>query len=211
MASMLKNDDQLEIADALDRISHIHEHLAKGEIYRGFRALPVALSGVAGLGAAMMQPLLVEAVKPESFLHYWVFAGLVCGLIGVSEIILNYCMRDSGYSRRITRCVVGQFVPCIFAAIALTLALSRGGTSTILLLPGLWALLFSLGVFASRPFMPRASGWVALYYLLAGAWLLFARTDGNSLSGWRVGGVFGIGQLATAAVLYWNLERKSIV
>jgi hypothetical protein len=30
---------------------------------------------------------------------------------------------------------------------------------------------------------------------------------GASMSGWSVGGVFAVGQLLAAAVLWWNLER----
>jgi hypothetical protein len=78
------------------------------------------------------------------------------------------------------------------------------------LLPGLWAVVFGLGVFATRPYLPRAVGWVGLYYLTAGAFLL-GRSPFAELSGWSVGGVFGLGQLATALVLYWNLERSDHV
>ena len=46
-----------------------------------------------------------------------------------------------------------------------------------------WALLFSLGLFSCRPYLPRGIGWVALFYLLAGGGLLllgvalFSRRD----------------------------------
>ena len=76
-------------------------------------------------------------------------------------------------------------------------------------LPGLWAVLFSLGVFASRPYLPRIIGWVALYYLVAGTVLLAMAADSTSLSPWGMGLTFGLGQIASGIVLYWNLERKS--
>ena len=40
------------------------------------------------------------------------------------------------------------------------------------LLPGVWALFHALGLFASRLHLPRAVGWVGLWYLAAGGWLL---------------------------------------
>jgi hypothetical protein len=82
----------------------------------------------------------------------------------------------------------------------------------VALLPGLWAVLFGLGVFASRPYLPRATGWVALFYLAAGGLLLWAADrPGVALNGWGVGGVFGVGQLATALVLHRNVERHDDV
>jgi hypothetical protein len=62
-------------------------------------------------------------------------------------------------------------------------------------------------VFASRPYLPRASGWIALFYYVAGfVWLWTARGP-VPVSGWWVGGTFGVGQLLAALVLWWNLER----
>jgi hypothetical protein len=66
---------------------------------------------------------------------------------------------------------------------------------------------FGLGIFASLPYLVRASGWVALYFYVAGALLLWTAGGRDVLSAWSVGGTFGVGQLLTAAVLYWNLEH----
>ena len=75
------------------------------------------------------------------------------------------------------------------------------------LLPGLWAICFGIGIFASRPYLPRASGWVALFYYAAGVALLWRANGTTPLHAWWVGGTFGIGQLLAAFVLFWNLER----
>jgi hypothetical protein len=48
---------------------------------------------------------------------------------------------------------------------------------------------------------------VALFYYAAGVLLLWRARGPDSLSGWWVGGTFGVGQLLSAVVLYWNLER----
>ena len=52
---------------ALDQIAEIHEQMAKGEVYRGYRSLPVAASGVIGLGAAWLQPAGLGAADPIGF------------------------------------------------------------------------------------------------------------------------------------------------
>ena len=76
---------------------------------------------------------------------------------------------------------------------------------------GLWATLFGLGVFAARPYLPRATGWVGLFYLGCGALLLAAAPGDLTRAGWAVGGVFAVGQVATAWVLHRNEERAADV
>ena len=46
----------VDVTRALDQIAEIHQQIAKGEVYRGYRSLPVALSGLIGLIAAWLQP-----------------------------------------------------------------------------------------------------------------------------------------------------------
>ena len=101
-----------------------------------------------------------------------------------------------------TRRVLAQFLPCVVAGAVVTAGFLRGGVEFIPYLPGVWALLFGLGVVAVRPYLPRLIGVVGLFYLAAGTVLLYRAAGQPELSGWSVGGVFGIGHLATAFVLY---------
>lgn len=197
----------MRVTEALSQISEIHEHLLKGEVYRGFRSLPVALSGITGLVAASAQARVLPDGEPVAVVVYWVIVAAIGGVLGGSETLYNYCFRDDPFARRRTRKVVGQFVPCLAAGAAVTFGLLRSSWSLATLLPGLWAILFSLGLFAARPYLPRAIGWVALFYLGMGLRLLIAMPVDTAVSGWAIGGTFGVGQLAAAVVLYWNLER----
>lgn len=202
---------KMDVDEALSRISEIHEQIAKGEMYRGFRPVPVAASGLIGFAAALLQPMLVSDGSASHFVRYWLALAIIAALVGGSEIAFNYLVREDAFARRRTRQVIGQFIPCLFAGFALSLALYGQDAHIIALLPGLWAICFSLGVFSARPYLPRATGWVALFYLLAGAWLLFSAHDAaHAFASWRIGGVFGLGQLASAGVLYWNIERKNV-
>ncbi len=197
----------MQYNEALSQISEIHAHLAKGEVYRGFRSLPVALSGFAGLGAAMLEPRLAAADDLAGVLNYWVIAGIVCGLVGGSETVLNYLMREDEFARRRSRRVWAQFVPGLAAGVALTWCIFRAGEVFLPLLPGLWGIVFGLAIFAARPYLPRASGWVALWYLAAGCfWLALPPTDPLRFS-WIVAGTFCLGQWGAALVLFWNVER----
>jgi hypothetical protein len=197
----------MRVSDALGQIAHIHQQLAKAEVYRGFHPQCVALSGVIGIAAAVLQPWVAGGEDATAVVVYWLAVAAVCGLSGVSATVHAYLFRDDEFARRRTRQVAGQFVPCLAVGVAVTAILGRGTPEAVALLPGLWALVFGLGVFAARPYLPHATGWVALFYLTCGALLLAAAPADLVRAGWGVGGVFGAGQLATAWVLHRNEER----
>jgi hypothetical protein len=199
---------QVDVTRALDQIAEIHAQIAKGEVYRGYRSLPIAASGAIGVAAAWMQPAEV-ARDPIAFAVYWMAVAVAAMFVGSSEILYNYVVHDSASGRRHTRKVVGQFMPSVLAGGAIAVCFCRLDPSLVGLLPGLWAICFGLGAFASRPYLPRASGWVALFYYAAGfVLLLMTRGAGATLNGWWIGVTFGTGQLLAALVLWWNLERK---
>jgi hypothetical protein len=88
-----------------------------------------------------------------------------------------------------------------------TLALVCAGPEGLWMLPGLWGVFFSLGLFASWRVLPRAIFGVAVYYLACGlAALAFARGEG-AFSPWIMAITFGGGQLMAAVILYVTLER----
>ncbi len=45
----------MELSQALAQVSEIREHLARTEVFRGYRSLTVGFSGVVGLTAAIIQ------------------------------------------------------------------------------------------------------------------------------------------------------------
>ena len=199
----------MDVGRALAQIAEIHDQLAKGEVYRGWRSVPVASSGLVGLVAAAWQSATGRPIEPWSFMAYWLAVGVVALVVGCSEIAWHYVARATDSERRQSRRVIAQFLPALVAGAIATGALVRLSPALVTLLPGLWALLFGVGIFAARPYVPRASGWVALYYWTAGLALLWSAHGLDTLSPWAVGGTFGAGQLFAAAVLYWNLERHT--
>ena len=197
----------MDVSRALSQIAEIHQQIAKGELYRGYRPLPVAASGLIGIVAASLQPRDLPVRDPVAFVWYWCAVAGLAGLVGASEIAYNY-VREDDADRRRTRRVVGQFLPSMVGAAAITASFVHLSDTLIPLLPGLWAICFGIGVFASRPYLPRASGFVALFYYAAGIALLWQARGPGSLHGWWIGATFGIGQLLAALVLYWHVERR---
>jgi hypothetical protein len=197
----------MDAARALDQIAEIHRQMAKSEVYRGYRSVPVAMSGAIGLIAAWFQPRSLAAAAPVDFLAYWTAIAAAAAFVGSIEILYNYAVKEDASGRRQTRRVVGQFLPSLAGGVVISASFARLSPALVPLLPGLWAICFGIGIFACRPYLPRASGWIALFYFAAGCALLWLTQDAGSLRGWWVGGTFGVGQLLAAVVLWWNLER----
>jgi hypothetical protein len=69
------------------------------------------------------------------------------------------------------------------------------------MLPGLWQILFSLGVFASCRSLPRPMLAVAIWYLACGLACLVLAKGAYALSPWAMGVPFLVGQMLAAILL----------
>jgi hypothetical protein len=101
---------------------------------------------------------------------------------------------------------VEQFLPCVVVGMVLTVVLMRIAPQDAWMLPGLWAVLFSLGIFASCRFLPRQMFAVGAWYLAAGLVCLLVAANHHALLPWGMGISFGVGQLLVAAVLRFGFE-----
>ena len=198
----------MDLPKALAQIREIHAALDRAAVYRGYRAAPVAASGLIGVVAAAVQPPALAAADPVGFATYWTVIALLAAAVGCSEIVYNYFVRDDDRARLGTREAIGQFLPGLVAGALITAAIAAGDPALVRLLPGFWALCFALVAFGSVPYLPRGCGWVGVYYMAAGAYLLWIGRDLNAISGWHVGATFGAGQFLAAGVLY-SFERQS--
>jgi hypothetical protein len=198
-----------DVDRALEHIAEIRERLATGQVYRGWRSVPVASSGAIGLAAAAWQSALDRPIEPRAFMTYWVGIAVAALLVGCCEIAWHYAFRATAAERARTRRVLGQFLPALVAGALVTGALFRQGPALVGLLPGLWALFFGVGIISARPYLPGASTWVALFYWSAGLALVWRVPGADRLSPWSVGGTFGAGQILAALVLYVSVERPA--
>ncbi len=80
---------------------------------------------------------------------------------------------------------------------------------SVWMLPGLWQVIFSLGVFASCRFLPRQMFLVGMWYLASGLICIAVGREDASLSPWLMGVPFGIGQLLVAAVLRFGYRETT--
>jgi ABC-type cobalamin transport system permease subunit len=85
----------------------------------------------------------------------------------------------------------------------MTFVLVRFVPGGLWMLPGVWQVIFSLGVFSSCRFLPRPIIAAGLWYLLTGL-VCIALADNRALSPWAMGIPYGAGQLLVAAILFFN-------
>ncbi|MHC4473923.1 MAG: hypothetical protein ACYTDY_06930 [Planctomycetota bacterium] len=200
----------MELRQALDQISEIREQMARSSVFRGYRAVPVAATGLLAFAGAAVQSVLIPdpAADPAAWLGLWVGVAVLCVLVTGVEMLVRYARSSTAIAKARTRIALGQFVPPLAVGLVLTHVLYRLAPDALWTLPGIWALLFALGIFASRPVLPRALDGVALYYGIAGIAVLYVARGEHAFSPWAMALPFGVGQLVTAWHLYWTLERR---
>jgi hypothetical protein len=198
----------MELRDALSQISEIRQQMARTEVFRGYRAMPVAFSGVLAVAAALFQAAFIPdpAHQVTAYLTLWVATAAVSALLAGAEMAMRAWNSSSPLAREMTALAVEQFVPCVVAGGLLTAVLCRFAPEGLWMLPGLWQVMFSLGIFASCRLLPRATFGVAMFYLAAGLVVLATSHGDAALSPWAMGLPFGVGQWLAAAVLYRTLE-----
>lgn len=202
----------MEVHEALTQITEIRAQIARTETFRGYRSLTVACSGLIAVLASLLQSSFI--VSPyetiDSYLLLWVGAAALClSITGLEMAYRGYYSR-SDWSRRLTWMAVEQFLPCVIAGALLTCGMVCFARETLWLLPGLWSILFALGVFASCRILPRQLIWSGVYYLVAGTCCIALARGPHAFSPWAMIGTFGIGQTLTAIILYFTLERKRV-
>lgn len=199
-----------QLDEALAQISDIRSHLARTETFRGYRSATVGFSAIVAFSAAVIQAMLVPepAGSIGGYLALWVSAAAISLAVTGAEMWLRCTRAVSPLAVRHTWLAVEQFLPCVLAGALLTGALVQYAADSLWMLPGLWSILFSLGIFASWRLLPRPTFWVATYYLLAGIVCLATARGESALSPWAMAGTFGIGQTLAAMILYYTLERQ---
>jgi hypothetical protein len=223
----------VQLDEALDQISQIRQQMARAQVFRGYRSATTLFTAVVAVVAALAQaawvPQPMRGVEApaggsgyrdvdtywggnaygslNAYLATWCAAAVVSIVVVGAEMVVRSRRSGSSLQRQITLVVVDQFAPSLAAGALLTFVVARFARDAAWMLPGLWAILFSLGLFASRRFLPRGVFLIGGYYLVAGLVCLTLDRKAAALSPWTMGVVFGAGQLLTAGFLYWTLER----
>ena len=200
----------MNLRNAIQQISDIRQQMAKSEVFRGYRSLTVGVSGGLALVGAVWQSQWLPSPTADltRYLCLWVGIALVNVTIAVVELLIRAKRAGPGLVREMTRLAAEQFLPCLIIGALLTAFVYRDAPHVAWMLPGLWSLLFSLGIFASWRMLPSLVAWAGLYYVLSGLCCLRWGQGEHALAPWQMALSFGGGQLLSAAILHCTLERN---
>ena len=195
--------------EALEEISAIRTQIARGTEFRGYGPASVAASGVIALVCGGASGPLAENSEPR-------LSQLLCDLDRRRRDLSHFDghrdgaahqARSSSFANEMIYHAAEQFLPALTAGLLLTVVVIRVAPHSVWMLPGLWQVVFSLGVFASCQFLPRQMFLVGMWYLAAGLICLAVSRDDGTFSPWVMGVPFGIGQLLVAAVLQFGYRE----
>jgi len=197
-----------ELHQALAEINAIRGQLARHTQFRGYGPASIAASGVLALLVATLQTHWRKNSVHDlaMFLAVWMATAAVSLLVTGIETIGRARRVHSGLAREMVQSALEQFLPALTVGFLLTVVLARVAPQDCWVLPGLWELIFSLGIFASCRFLPRQMFAVGVWYLAAGLACLVIESAQRSLSPWAMGIPFGLGQLGVAAVLQFCFQ-----
>ena len=202
----------MQLDEALRQISDIRQKMVRSEVFRGYRSVTVGFSGIAGVLAAAVQQQWVASPDAQlgRYLGLWLGVAAASMIVAATEMYWRARRTGSGMARQHTLLAIEQFVPSMVVGALVTVTIVRGAPQVAWMLPGLWALVFGLGVFASARLLPRPVLAVGSYYVLCGCGCLLWGQAENAFDPRQMGISFGGGQLLGAAILYWTLERTDV-
>jgi hypothetical protein len=194
-----------DLDKALADIFTIRSQIAAGTAFRGYGPAAVAATGGLALLTALLQFLWLNdpTARPLAFFSGWAAAALVSGVMIWIEMLARTRRHHSGLADAMIHQAVEQFLPAGVAGALLAVMLPKFAPETLWMLPGLWQVFVSLGVFASVRSLPRTVAFAGAWYFVAGFAVLLLASQSHTLSPWTMGLPFVIGQLLMAALLHF--------
>jgi hypothetical protein len=194
---------------ALEDITAIRNQVARGTEFRGYGPVTVAATGVLALLAAGVQALWLPDPASDVFgyLALWTATATLSIVLIAIEMVARTRRIHRGLADEMIYAAIEAFMPAGVAGALLTVVIYRFAPQSAWMLPGLWQLLFSLGVFASCRSLPRPIFAAAAWYLAAGLANL-ALAGSHAFSPLAMAVPFGVGQLFIAAVLYRRIGEN---
>jgi hypothetical protein len=194
-----------DLDKALTDIKAMRSQLARGTEFRGYGPVAFAATGVLAIVAALLQGRLVEnpAANVLGYLGVWIAAAALSTVIIGFDVITRSRRVHSGLADEMIQSAAEQLVPAMVVGALLTFVLYRFAPLNLWMLPGLWQIVLSLGIFASCRMLPAPLMAVGVWYLLAGLLCLALASGDHAFSPWAMGMPFGIGQLLAAVLIHF--------
>ena len=197
-----------DLNKALGDISSIRRQMARSTEFRGYGPATLAATGLIAMVAALAQAVWLPdpAKAVPSYLVIWISTAILSAALIATQMRARTRRIHSGMADEMVGMAVEQFLPSAGAGFLMTFVLVRFVPGAQWMLPGMWQVIFSLGVFSSCRFLPRPMIAAGLWYLLTGLGCI-ALADSRALSPWAMGIPYGAGQLLVAAILLFNARE----
>ena len=194
-----------DLDKALADIVAIRSQIAAGTAFRGYGPATMAATGAVALLTAILEFWLLgdPTGEPLGFFFGWFVAAALSGLIIGIEMRARSRRHHSGLADAMIHQAVEQFLPAGVAGVLLAVVMWKFAGETLWLLPGLWQILVSLGIFASVRSLPRTVAFAGAWYFVAGFTVLLIASQSHTLSPWTMGLPFVVGQSLMAAIIYF--------
>jgi hypothetical protein len=199
-----------ELNRALGDISSIRRQMARSTEFRGYGPATLAATGLIAVLAAGVQAMLLPepAAHISRYLSIWISTACLSAALTGVQMYTRTRRMHSGMSQEMMHMAVEQFLPSVGAGLLITFVLVRYVPAALWMIPGIWQVIFSLGIFSSCRFLPRPMLAAGAWYLVTG--LVCISLGGNqALSPWAMGIPYGAGQLLVAAILLFSAHEGS--
>lgn len=199
-----------DLYKALGDISSIRRQMASTTEFRGYGPATLAATGLFAILAAAAQALWLPdpAHHISAYLSIWVSTAVFSAVLTGVQMYTRARRIHSGLSNEMLRMAVEQFLPSAAAGLLVTIVLLRYVPFATWMLPGMWQIIFGLGIFSSCRFLPRPMIAAGAWYLLTGLSCL-AMGGNRAFSPWTMGISYGAGQLLVAAILLFSTSREN--
>jgi hypothetical protein len=140
-----------ELHRALVDIRNIRRQVAQTTEFRGYGPLTLSATGLLALLAGVVQArwLPAPADSPVQYVALWLTTAVLCAALIASQMLMRARRLHSGIADEMIRMAVAQFLPAGIAGAILPFVLLHVAHSVFWMLPGLWQIVFGLGVFDS--------------------------------------------------------------
>jgi hypothetical protein len=197
-----------DLYKALGEISSIRRQMAHSTQFRGYGPATLTATGLFAILAAGAQTVLVPdpANHIRNYLGIWISTATLSAALTGTQMYTRSRRIHSGLSDEMIHMAVEQFLPSLATGFLLTAVLLRAVPGSAWMLPGMWQITFSLGIFASCRFLPRPIFAAGVWYLLTGL-ACIGVGDSRALSPWAMGIPYGAGQLLVAGILLYSGQK----
>jgi len=198
-----------DLHKALGDISSIRRQVARSTEFRGYGPATLAATGVFALAAAGVQTVWVQnpSLQLGRYLTLWIATAVLSATLTGVQMYTRSRRMHSSMSDEMIRMAVEQFLPAVGAGLLLTIVLTQATPAAAWMVPGLWQVIFSLGIFSSCRFLPRPIFAAGAWYLLTGLCCI-GLGGGRSLSPWAMAIPFGAGQFLVAGILFFSAKES---